>query len=502
MRYIVLTLLLMILTHTISAEEITTNNLITNGNFETGNSNGWTTEGDVQVLSDCCTLNNVASNYDLEFGDSGSIAQDFNLSTNTITQNMLDNGITLNSTVEVQNGECNVSGCWGGQGAADTFTITLNIKDKDGNLLATNTTIRTDVTGINGANFTDQLIYTGQNSNIGNLNISGVDANAPSTLGGANLDNISVTMTYDDTVLSAQASTALTNIEEVLEELTAEVFNEIEELYFKEEISFTEEIFAEEIIEMVEMETLPSAVEVMAKEIVEEIIEEIEETIEPPPTMMASMPKEKMVETVEEKAEEIIEEIYEETVSMVSEKEETVKEEEVIEEAAVEEENNEAVEETNVPEKEQAEKESEVEAQEEEESNSEESTTEVVSTTNNTKQKNIRQKKNINIDKVMAKVDEAIKDIDKNLQVKNLIKLEVMTNDQVSLTGYATIPFYKSKDIYLNQLNMSDPRLLYTEVTLNKYKVNDPVFKKQELLHNIKLKKQKLLIELEQLKNG
>ena len=112
------------------------------------------------------------------------------------------------------------------------------------------------------------------------------------------------------------------------------------------------------------------------------------------------------------------------------------------------------------------------------------------------------EKKNINIDKVMAKVDEAIKDIDKNLQVKNLIKLEVMANDQASLTGYATIPFYKSKDIYLNQLNMSDPRLLYTEVTLNKYKVNDPVFKKQELLHNIKLKKQKLLIELEQLKNG
>ena len=71
MRFIVLTLLLMTLTLTtsfqsfVSAEEKTTSNLITNGNFETGNSNNWTTSGNVQVLNDCCELNNVSSNYDL-----------------------------------------------------------------------------------------------------------------------------------------------------------------------------------------------------------------------------------------------------------------------------------------------------------------------------------------------------------------------------------------------------------------------------------------------------
>jgi len=223
------------LTIAISVSAETTGNLITNGTFENGNSNGWTTSGNVQVLNDCC-----GSNYDLEFGDSGSIEQSFDLTSNTITQQMLNNGITLDSSVLVQNGECAVAGCWGGQGGADSFTIRLQIRDNDNEILATTTQTRTNVTGINGEDFTDSISYTGIGSNIGNIFISGTDANAPSTLGGANLDNISVIMTYDTTVLTTSQTTeinnAVKNIEETLE-LTETILPE----------SFTEELFVEEI---------------------------------------------------------------------------------------------------------------------------------------------------------------------------------------------------------------------------------------------------------------
>ena len=471
MRFIVSILLLMILTHTISAEEITTNNLITNGNFETGNSNGLTTTGDVQVLGDCCTLNNVASNYDLEFGDSGSIEQQFNLSSDTITQNMLNNGITLNSTVEVQNGECGVSGCWGGSGAADSFTITLKIKDASGNVLATTTNVRTNVTGINGANFQDTLIYTGENSNLGNLNIAGTDANAPSNLGGPNLDNINVTMTYDNVVIATEIQEEIKEIEEEINEVIK---------------NFIYETFKEESIEF---ETMPEELEVMAAEITAEIIEEVKESFEPP-IMMASMP-EKEPEFIEE-ATEIVEEIYEEEapIPMAPEKEEMVQEEEKEEIASVQEE------ETNK-------EKSEVKTQtEEEESNSQESPTEVVSTKSNTKQKKVQSKKNINITKIMDKVDAQVKDIAKNLVVKNIIKLDAMAEEQASLSLYANKEFYLPKDIYLDQLNIFDPRLIYNNVRLTNYIVNDKVFIKEQKLNKLNIKKQKLLIELQELKNG
>jgi hypothetical protein len=442
----------------VQAEEITTGNLITNGNFETGNSNGWTTSGNVQVLNDCCELNNVPSNYDLEFGDSGSISQDFKLYSNDITQDMLDNGITLNSTIEVQNGECNVTGCWGGQGAADTFTNELSIKDSDGNILASNTNIRTDVTGIDGANFSDTLIYNGTGSSNGNITISGSDANAPAYLGGPNLDNISVTMTYDDSVLAT----------EIVEEIE-NIFEEVEEVFEELEFVQIEELF-EEFVTLLEEPPL-----------------EEELSFEPVLMVVEEMPME------EEVAMEVEEEI-------TMEVEEAAEEEEMIEEEIIEEEPQQI-----------AQKPNEEEEIKEEEPTSETANKSPVSTKKITKQKKVQSKtktanvesqsKFVGLEKAMDKVDKDIKDISKNLQIKNIIKLDAMASEQASLDLY-NVPFYKSEDIYLDQMQIQDLRQLYADNNLDSYVVDDPMFVIQEKLNKINIKKQQILIELEQLKNG
>ena len=257
------------------ADVNTTGNLITNPGFDDGTT-GWTLSGDAQRIGDCCP-----GGHDLEFGDSGSIEQSFDLITPHITQPMLNNGITLNSSVEVQNGEGGVGSWCPNCGDADSFTIRLQIRDSNNNVLSVTTQERYNVTGIDGKDYVDSVTHTGTGSNIGNIFISGTDSSSPANLGGPNIDNVSVTMTYDDTVLTAAQTQEITAIFEELEEvLVANIetveFEPIEEITFVpfEEPEIVMEMFSEIYVEEAAVEEISvGVVNVFTLAPPEEIIE-------------------------------------------------------------------------------------------------------------------------------------------------------------------------------------------------------------------------------------
>lgn len=321
MRYLIL------LIPVISFAEIkTTDNLLSNGNFETGNTQGWTTTGDVAVFNDCCSTNN--SQYDVEIGDSGYLEQDFKLYSNTITQPMLDNGVELRSSVLSQNGECSLPGCWAGsgRGGADSFSVRLQIKDNQNNVLSTVEQIRYDITDINGETFEDTLIYNSTGAWTGNIRLGGEDANAPSSWGGVNFDDVSVRMVYDDTVLSETQTQELSNAVEILEE-AVESFEE----FIPEEV---ESLIIEEI-PIAEIETvLPEIFEIVELSEEEELVEE---TFIVAPEIISEAPVEaEVVEEMPTESVEIVEEVFAEVTEApeesASEVEEVVNEEEIISE--------------------------------------------------------------------------------------------------------------------------------------------------------------------------
>ena len=604
MRTLLLTVLLTILTLTISAEEITTGNLLPNA----GDGVDWNSSSTDQInpgssgyVSNNATMNGFTvtcsasqSNCGYKWGVGGDFEvtgtatiskNDIALTNNTRTQDMLDNGITLNNYIDVANCDHEAGNCEGDTGATDSHTITIQLKDSSGTVLSTTTQTRTDIDGFKGncngyptsssaglsaacGQYNDQVIYNNSGSNKVDWSWSGTDNNTgTASRGGPNLLGAKLTMTYDNTVLDTETSTALDNVEDTLEDLQEEVFEDLEEFYFEEEyFTFNEEpqfemetemenfTFAEEFVEEffdemfmedsffmdMEMEEegmsfedgpmILFADETMMEEIYEETEEIVatflpmvseeeevfneeesfveddgpvfmesteggetfstetfqeEELIEEEPMMTETFQEEEMME------EEMIEEEPEMAEEEVMEEENT----EMAEEEAIEEEPTEMVEATNEEKKEEV---------KEEKSDSDTPKKSAVQAKKLAKQKKIQQKKAIvkNLARIMDKVDKDIKDISKNLAVKNIIKMEAMTSEQASLNAYANTAFYKPKNIYLDQLNIFDSRQIYPNTNLASYTQNDKIEIKAKKLNEINIKKQKLLIELEVLKNG
>ena len=556
MRTLLLTVLLTVLTLTTSAEEITTGNLLPNagdgvdwGSSSTDQinpgSSGTVSNGDI-VNGFTVTCPTGQSNCGYKWGVGGDFevtgtttlsVDDIALTNNSITQEMLDNGITLNSYIDVANCDHEAGNCEGDTGNTDSHTIIIELKDSSGVVLSTTTQTRTDIDGFQGncngyptsssggqtadcGQYNDQVIYNNHGSNNVDWSWPGTDNNTGSGIrGGPNLLGAKLTMTYDNTVIDNEVVEEIGEIFDDLEDVFEYIeFEQVQEMFEEMGLFFDDPPEMEEEFEEMSFEPVLMLIEEMPME--EEIVMEAqtimeEEIIEEEPKLifLGSAPEEE--EIVEETTEIITSFLPPPTAKeeeMVEEKE-MVEEESMIEEEMVEEEPTkmaEAPKEEVKEEEEFIEEETEemVEESNEEEVKEEKPTSETpkksnVSTKKLTKQKNIQSKEAIknNLVKIMDKIDKDIKDISKNLQIKNIIKLDAMASDQASLEVY-NVPFYKSENIYLDQLQMQDLRQVYADITLNSYIGNDTVKIREDKLQQITIERNQLLLELEVIKNG
>ena len=492
---------------TTSAEEITTGNLLPNAGDS--DSNYQSVDNNIPNVASSCsefTLNSATClGQEIEVTATGTVNAsgslvDITTNSDTTTQEKLNNGITLNGITIIQNCEWDGSSneCGNRRGAQDTFKTTIKILDSDGNTLASVDQIRnTDAHYYSNAlKYTDQVIYTGSGSNQFDWTWTGIDNDPnPLSLGGPNLLGASLTMTYENVVLEVETQTALQevstaiNATEIEESVNVEIQEEAVAL-----ISTVQTIAAAPLPTTTKVVQVKAAIKKFENK-TGATVTKAQVTTAPAVTTTNVVQSSKIV--TQQKATTIAKQIIQSTTKKETINEEKEKQEEKKSEVKTEEKQEE---------KKQEEQKKVVSAQEEtskeEESSSTTTKTETVSTKNNSEQKKVQSEKvKTSITKLMDKVDEQVKDIAKNLEVKNLIKLDAMVNDQASLDLY-NVPFYTSKDIYLDQLPLSDNRLIYRGITLSNYIVNDKVFIKEQKLNELNLKKQRLLMEIRELKNG
>ena len=417
------------------------------------------------------TLNNItdySSSYnELEANGTGTVSATgtlLNISAgdHTTTEDSLDGGVTLTSKTEVQNCEWTGSAHQCGQATSgqDSYSTTVTILDENDNELATVTQNRNTDSGYNNNTYTytDTVTHTGEGSRKWEWEWTGIDGNSPNSTSpvGPNLLGAELKATLLDILYSPLPPAIKDEIDDVFEEIGDE-FEEIEKIV-------EEFFFEEEKIEMEEEIKMEESFTIAMKE---------EEKFEEEPIFEEFV----MLEEEEKEEEEPVMEMIETFTEEEPEEEKTVSE--MLQEGFEEEQKE----------------------NEEEEPNSETTETADATKEDGGEQKEVQQKetKTVGLTEVLEKIDEQVKDIDKNLQLKNLVKIKVMAGNNM-LEAY-NIPFYKPKDIYLDQVDMTDNRIIYTK-DLVEYKQNDPIFIQKQKLNGILQKRQNLIKELQVLQNG
>ena len=522
--------------------------------------NGFTITCGTQINGACGRAFNgeLESSRDMKVSADGTLVDVTGVEggvTYTATQNKLDGGIQLNSYFSVQNCEDGSSSfsCGTSQGANDSYNLHVKIKDSAGNTLAEMTTTRLNDAGYNSnsAKFHDNLVWNGTGASHYEWYWEGLDGSlSTSELRGPNLLGAELLLDFpidDHEPLTLQERTVINEALNTTELTENEIYDiisglehMIEEEFFAsgnleegsrlelsiEETGLTFEIASKETGAIIMeapmasqmfspvMEEMP--IETLKEEMVAMVQEEmpfmtmIEELAPPPPASameeMEEEPKE-VISLPPGPAQQEEEPIAKEEVTSAPPMETAPAKEEMTNEPRKEPQERKAI--TEKPKETITKKEPKKTAPRKtvktEKKSSSKGTVKSARTqaTGDKEQEAVQEGKAkiTNVARVMEKIDQNIKDKSKNLQLKNLIKLDAMTSDQASLNVY-NVPFYKPKDIYLDQLNMQDNRQIYVNVNLATYVENDKITVNKKKLNEIQFKKQQILLELERLRNG
>ncbi len=511
--------------------------------------------------ANCGYKYNVGGDFEVT-GTATVSASDVKLYSNTITQPMLDNGITLNSHVDVANCESTQGNCESKGGANDSHTTTVVLKDNSGNTLSTVSQTRTEVTGFKGncngypgssgsvaqacGQYNDRIIYLGLGANNVDWSWTGTDSNySNQSRQGPNLLGASLNMTYNSVEYNPIDDEVIEDINDIVENIPDDFdwinediteipdFSIPEEEFtipFEEDFAF-DDIYIDELpsIEEIDMEVfeeIPEMEMVFFEEefsepmmVTEEIFtEEFEEDFTE--FLEETGMEEEFMEFLEEEgitAEEFFEEITEEEFNDELTEESFEEFEEPLEDITTEEESVPEVEENEVEEEKEVAKN---ETTEEEKPDSTESEESDVSTEESGEQEDI-QSEEINADTEVVKDIAATENkLKKNLKTiaKQIAKVTKETTKNLSkedlffkgndLDSYTDVVFYTAKEIYDNtnmglflQIDLSTySGEIYVNTSLSSYTDNDPVEVHRVKLLDINKKKRKLLAELEALK--
>ena len=429
--------------------------------------NGFTITCQTQVSNACGNAFNgeIEASHDLTLKATGSLVgvtgTDDGGNSHTSTQKKLDGGIVIENEISIQNCEWSGSAyqCGNSVGINDKYTLTIKVKNDEGEVIDEVTTIRYNDAGYNGNSrkFTDSLNITSTKSNNFEWSMTLEDGSGSTTtaLLGPNLLGAEMKLQFPTDDYEPLTTTEITEINNALgtSNLTE---NEIWEVVSGIEQKLSEKIYEAGVPEgtkvQVELQENMTVKVYSSGPINEEMIEAIE----------AVETKENIVAAKQEVIKEVVKEEKSETIAS-----------KIIEESKKEE----------APKEEKKEK------------------TEVAAKTETeTTKKNIQKKKlTTNIDKVNDKIDNQIRDVAKNLEIKSIVKLQAMESD-IDLAAYTQQTFYKPKEIYIGN-NLVDNRDIYNSISLASYVANDPVNIKEQKLQDINLNKQRLILEIEQLKN-